>query len=73
MSISLAASDLDWNVVKDDAKKYGFNTVASYIQKLLWDSHFNLYNKRPRQLLRLALLLDTVLIFVILILVIVRF
>lgn len=73
MSISLAASDLNWNIIREDAKNYGFNTVAAYTQKLYKDSHNNLYNNRKRLLLQLALLLDTVLICVIVIILILRF
>ena len=72
-SISLAASDLDWDIIKTDAKRYGFNTVSAYTQKLYMDSHINLNNRRRVWLLKFALFLDTLLLIIVLLLLIVRF
>jgi len=73
LNISLEASDFTKELVLEDAKKYGFNTVSAYAQYLFKNSHNNLYNNRKALLLKMALLLDTVLICIIVIILILRF
>ena len=73
LNISLAASDFTKEMVTEDAKRYGFNTVSAYTQFLYKQSHNNLLNSRRALLLKMALLLDTVLIWVIVIILILRF
>lgn len=74
MSISLAASPITWETVREDAKRYGFNTIASYTQKLYEDSHNNLKkNSRRNKLLKFSLVLLGLLGWVLLIFFITRF
>jgi hypothetical protein len=66
-SVSLAASDLSWSDVREDAKKSGHNTVSSYIQKLVEWNHKEI-KRRPyyKGLLKLAIVLCIILIAILL-------
>lgn len=68
MSVSLAASELNWSDVKEDAKKRGHNLISGYIQMLLEREHLEI-KRYPyyRSLLKLAIVFCVLLIIILLI------